>query len=112
MVSTVSGPHIVSNPEELMKILRDDYQNMRLLEDGTIVGTIELMFTRAICMGINHTGWEKRFCFESRSLALSELAKLKTFGDEPDGYIARRGLGAQEWYDSKPKDWITPSSGA
>ena len=100
------------DPDSIIEQLKDDYQNLRKLEDGTVVGTIELMFTRAICIGLNPIGWEKRFCFENRSLALSELAKLTTSEDEPDGYIARRGLGANEWYESKPKDWVTPSSGA
>lgn len=100
------------DPEKLLEELKQDYQNVRMLEDGTIVGTVELAFTRAIVIGLNHVGWEKRFCFENRSLAVSELAKLKTFADEPEGYIARRGAGADEWYAKKPQDWVTSSSGA
>jgi len=66
------------------------YENLRELEDGTVVGTYELMFTRAIFIDLTATGWDKRFCFQDKPLALEELAKLKTGDDEPSGYIARR----------------------
>jgi len=77
---------------ELIKFLEtQNYHNLRVLEDGCIVGTMELMFTRAIFIGLARYGWEKRFCFDNKDLALTELAKLQTEDDEPTGYIARRG---------------------
>lgn len=76
--------------DELVEYLKEDYQNVRVLEDGTIVATGELLFTRAIYIGLDRWGFEKRFCFEDRQLALSELEKLKTGNDEPSGWIARR----------------------
>lgn len=76
--------------EKLLKILAVDYQNLRVLEDGTVIGTGELLFTRAIFIGLNEWSFEKRFCFEDRELALTELAKLNTGDDEPSGWIARR----------------------
>ena len=93
------------SPEQLIEELKDDYQNLRKLDDGTVVGTLELAFTRAIVIGLDSFGWQKRFCFENRSLAVSELAKLKVGTDEPDGYIARRGVGADMWYASKEHDF-------
>jgi len=66
------------------------YENLRQLEDGTVVGTYELMFTRAIFIDLTYTGFDKRFCFQDRELALEEIAKLQTGDDEPTGYIARR----------------------
>ncbi len=94
----------LDTPELIVELLKNDYQNLRILEDGTVVGTVELMFTRAIMIGLNRFSFDKRFCFESRSLALVELAKLKNRDDEPDGYIARRGIGADEWYAKKSFD--------
>lgn len=96
----------------LLEELREYYQNVRVLDDGTIVGTTELAYTRAICIGLDYTGWSKRFCFENRSVAVSELQKLKTGNDEPEGYIARRGDGADEWYANKPDEWASVSTGA
>lgn len=78
--------------QELIEFLREQgYENLRELPDETVVGTLELMYTRAICIGLNRWSWEKRFCFENKELALEELAKLTTGDDEPTGYIARRG---------------------
>lgn len=66
------------------------YQNVRQLPDGSWAGTIELMFTRAICTGLDYHGWAYRWCFENRDLANVELAKLESFDDEPKGWVARR----------------------
>jgi hypothetical protein len=69
---------------------RDGYENLHSLDDGTVVGTSELMFTRAVYIGLNFSGWEKRFCFEDRNLAVVELRKLQDGDSEPSGWIARR----------------------
>lgn len=66
------------------------YQNVTQLPDGTWAGTVELMFTRAICTGLNYHGYEYRWCFEDKSRALTELAKLRSVDDEPTGWVARR----------------------
>lgn len=67
------------------------YSNLRVLPDGTIIGTLELMFTRAIFIGLNRSGWDKRFCYKDKMLAISELAKLVDQDSEPTGWVARRG---------------------
>lgn len=78
--------------QELVEYLRPQYDNLRVLDDGTIVATLELLYTRAIFIGLNRYGYEKRFCFKNRDLAMVELAKLKTGEDEPQSgtYVARR----------------------
>lgn len=81
---------------ELVRSLSDDYDNLTILDDGTIVGTSDLMYTRALYIGMDRHGWEKRFCFEDRNQALIELKNIKTGDDEPTpgSYVARRGIGA------------------
>ena len=80
------------NQSDLIEYLKEEgYDNLRVLEDNTIVGTCELFFTRAICIGLNRWSWEKRFCFRDKELAITELKKLVTGDDEPTGYVARRG---------------------
>ena len=74
---------------------RDDveslgYRNVRQLPDGTWAGTIELIFTRAICTGIDWISYAHRWCFEDRELAVSELNKLENMDDWPQGWVARR----------------------
>ena len=71
-------------------LLEQGYENVCALEDGTVVGTLELMFTTAICIDLNWQSWDKRFCFKDREMAITELSKLKTGDDEPTGYVARR----------------------
>lgn len=68
------------------------YQNVRILQDGTICATSELIFTRALYIGLTEFSWEKRFCFEDRKRAIEELLKLEDQDSEPTGYIARRQL--------------------
>ena len=77
------------------KLLEDikalgDYQDVRALDDGTIVGMGNLMFTKAIYMDLNLYGWGRRFCFQDRALADAEFKKLQTGEEEPVGWIARR----------------------
>lgn len=69
---------------------KDGYSNLKELPDGTVVGTSELIFTRALYVGLNRYGWDKRFCFKDRELAVKELDKLSDGDSEPTGYIARR----------------------
>lgn len=66
------------------------YLDVRLLEDGSIVAIGDLMFTRAIYMDVDRIGWGRRFCFEDRSLANAEFARLANGDQEPTGWIARR----------------------
>lgn len=66
------------------------YLEGRVLEDGSVAMVGELMFTRAIYMGVTEQGWEFRFCFEDRELASKRFQELRTIEDEPEGYVARR----------------------
>jgi hypothetical protein len=78
--------------EELLEEIKTlgDYQDVRALDDGTIVGMGNLMFTKAIYMDLNLYGWGRRFCFQDRALADAEFKKLQTGEQEPAGWIARR----------------------
>lgn len=67
-----------------------EYQHVRMLEDGTIVGLGKLMFTTAIYMDMDEWGYGRRFCFESPQQAMSELQRLQCGDDEPTGWIAKR----------------------
>uniref|UniRef100_A0AAU6W1Q6 Uncharacterized protein n=1 Tax=Pseudomonas phage Nican01 TaxID=3138540 RepID=A0AAU6W1Q6_9CAUD len=66
------------------------YDRIRTLEDGTVVGMRELMFTRAIFFDCDLTGFEKRFCFKDTALADAEFDRLVDIDSEPVGWIARR----------------------
>lgn len=66
------------------------YLSVRRLPDGSIAALGDLMFTRAIFLGCNPLGWERRFCFDDRKRANAEFNKLVSEDDEPTGWIARR----------------------
>ena len=75
---------------ELIEELKQDYLDVRLLKDGSIVAIGNLLFTRAIYMDVDRYGWGRRFCFEDKALAMVEYAKLQNGDQEPVGWIARR----------------------
>lgn len=68
----------------------EGYFDVRELPDGTFIGKVQLMFTTAICMGLDRYGWEKRFCFDNMQVLKEQYALIKSGDDEPTGYIARR----------------------
>lgn len=76
----------------LAEALDPCYLTTRVLPDGSVAALLELMFTRAICLGCTEYGWARRFCFEDRALASRRFAELQSEDDEPAGYVARRGL--------------------
>ena len=78
--------------QELADWLVEDggYSAARVLPDGSIAATLDLLYTRAICLGVTRWGWENRFCFEDRALADRRFAALESEEDEPAGFTARR----------------------
>lgn len=79
------------NTEDLLEFLTSEgYKHARVLEDGTVVACSELLYTRALYVGLTYTGWDKRYCFEDRERAVVELAKLKDQDSVPEGWIAQR----------------------
>ena len=81
----------MTDPVFLAFLTANNYTNLRELPDGTVAGLQKLLFTTAICTGLDSFGWAYRWCFDDPALAASELAKLESMDDEPTGYIARRG---------------------
>ena len=68
------------------------YQNIRIMDDGAIVGTRDLMFTRALYIDMDRHGWGRRYCYEDRELADIASRALRDAEDEPlPGWVARRG---------------------
>lgn len=66
------------------------YLRARVLPDGTVAALLELIFTRAICLGVHEDSWTRRFCFEDRALADRQFDALLTEDDTPDGHVATR----------------------
>ncbi len=66
------------------------YQFVRQLDDDSWVGIDELLFSTALYMGMDQSGWAKRYDFELRGDAIQELIKLTKQTDIPNGWIAKR----------------------
>lgn len=66
------------------------YLDVRVLPDGSVAAVGDLLFTRAIFLGCNAYGFERRFCFSDRELALKRYAELQSEDDTPEGFTASR----------------------
>lgn len=80
----------LDNPDFCNFLQANGYFSARTLEDGTVAALFKLLFTTAICTNIGWVGYGNRFCFESESLAQSELFKLSACDDQPSGWVASR----------------------
>lgn len=75
-----------------MFLIENGYKNLRTLEDGTIVGTLDLLYTRSLVVDLTQEGWGKRYCYENRGKAVSACKAMLSGDDEPlAGYVASRG---------------------
>jgi hypothetical protein len=83
----------MSDEQRILDILKAEnyYHDLRVLDDGTIVGTGKLMFTTALYIGLSVTGWERRYCYKDEKALKRSLDALTNGDDEPTGWIARRG---------------------
>jgi hypothetical protein len=101
MLSTAAGRcplcgqrkrNLIQTENQLLRRIREEgsYTDVRALEDGTIIGIGDLLFTKAIYIDLSETGWGQRFCFKDAELARDEYMKLRCGDEEPKGYIARR----------------------
>lgn len=84
--------------EELDEFRVDNgYRSMRRLPDGSWAILMDLIFTRAICLGADQiNAYKRRYCFENRAWADREFSLLESETDEPEGYTARRPQPHQE----------------
>lgn len=77
--------------EELIKWLESEengYFNVRVI-DGRIIGNLQFLFTTALVLDMDEGGYKKRYCYESRHLAIKACKELKHPDDTPlEGWTA------------------------
>jgi hypothetical protein len=80
------------NTNELVQRIKEEqgYLQVKELEDGSIAAILDLMYTRAIILGVDAYGYSSRFCFKDRALADRRFLELTSEDDVPEGFIARR----------------------
>ena len=81
-------------PEELAveveRLGAGSYKKVRVLPDGSVAATVDLMFTRAIILDCDLSGYGNRFCFDNKALADQRFSELQGADDVPAGFIAQR----------------------
>lgn len=78
--------------KELNALLQENgYYNIRFLPDG-VVANLKLLYTTALCIDLDESGYQERFCFPDSSVAEKACAALSSIHDNPSpGFIAYRG---------------------
>jgi len=66
------------------------YLEVKILPDGSVAALMNLLFTRAICLGCHWEGWSNRYCFEDRALADLRFSELTSEDEVPAGHTATR----------------------
>ncbi len=88
---------ILNPPDQQDDFTRDlldmGYSAAKRLPDGSYAALCRLITTNAICLGVDATGWERRFCYQDTAQCLHEWMALQTRADTPAGWIARRPEG-------------------
>lgn len=65
------------------------YYNLRVIEDEIIIGCADMLFTTAVCLNLNFTGFESRVCYPTKRQALECCNTLVNMDDAPlPGYSA------------------------
>ncbi len=77
--------------DDFTRYLRDmGYSAAKRLPDGSYAALTRLLTTTAICLGVDGTGWARRFCYQDTAECIHAWQCLQTRADEPTGWIARR----------------------
>ncbi len=77
--------------DELIAIGEGNYLEAKQLQDGSWAVRAQLLFTRAIMLGVTEdTPYETRYCYDCYLTCQNEFDNLKSKGDVPQGWIAKR----------------------
>ncbi len=76
-------------PELEKWLLQNDYYQLKVLPDGRICGLLRMLFTEALVINMDWSGYEYRYCYEPDTLASSELEKYDGT-TEPTGWIVKK----------------------
>lgn len=61
------------------------------LADGTLIALGRLLYTTALYVDVNATGYDRRYCYETDGGAVNAYYRMLAGAFEPTGYIAKRG---------------------
>lgn len=79
----------MSEEELMLYLYKQGYNFLREVPDNGICGLYRMLFTTALVVDMDWSGYSHRFCYETREEALNALKGWTGEGD-PVGYIVRK----------------------
>lgn len=79
-------PKLQKHLEQMM------YCHLRELHDGTIIGVQPMIFTTALCVGLDWESYSHRYCYEHTDDAVAAAKVWDGSGFPPGPWIKRKGL--------------------
>ncbi len=72
--------------------IKQGYIAARQLKDGTWIGIDDLIFYISIYVGLDASGWAKRYDYERENLFVlqEQYLLIKEFDDIPIGWVSKR----------------------
>ncbi len=91
--------------EDLDPEIIASYTFMRVLPDGRICGVHRLMFHWTVHIGLDHVGYEDRYCFLTEEMALKSLIEWNGEGDMPGDWHRHPKTGRRRNIETG-EEWI------
>ena len=88
------------SPARILFWVNEGYWPMRSFGDGLVIGVRDFAFTTGLCVGLDLSGYRRRYCYARRWDAEAALADWDGHGDPPGPRIKvkptdRLGPGAE-----------------
>lgn len=80
-------------------LLDAGYTDLQTMSDGKVCGLHKMLYTTALCVGMDRGGYQRRYCYEKESDARKALAMWDGI-DDPEG----------PWIKEKSSDRLGPGA--
>jgi len=78
--------------QSLKQFLEENgYFNIRTLSDGRIIANLKFVFTTAIVVGIDESGYYGRYCYGDHNEPVDIIHNWDGIGDPPGNWIKYKG---------------------
>jgi hypothetical protein len=89
---------------EVSQTVLDEYEVVKRLPDGRLIGVHQFMFTWGFHIDINEYGYEDRYCFHDREKAINSMLKYDGV-TEPTGWHRHPSSGRRRNLETG-EEWI------
>jgi hypothetical protein len=67
------------------------YQHVRQLANGEVAALYPMIYTTGLLVGLDDSGYNRRYCYERQSDAFAALMKWDGQGDPPGPWLKQKG---------------------